>query len=146
MFSLFAVNKQLNDKERVAAALENPNLLDMVEECLSPTFDWGLNISQHHAIDVPNSRKLVGPLWSSLLSFENWDALAVAGGVHEFWLSTPLIYCVITFFFPWTALVLVIFLSEGKRCNQVLCCSFQSVVDATAFCGCIVYTHTINST
>ncbi|PUZ48702.1 hypothetical protein GQ55_7G267700 [Panicum hallii var. hallii] len=34
-----AVNKQLNDKERVAAALENPNLLDMVEECLSPTFD-----------------------------------------------------------------------------------------------------------
>jgi len=39
MFSLFAVNKQLNDKERVVAALENPNLLDMVEECLSPTFD-----------------------------------------------------------------------------------------------------------
>ncbi|RLN39296.1 uncharacterized protein C2845_PM01G14540 [Panicum miliaceum] len=34
-----AVNKQLNDKECVAAALENPNLLDMVEECLSPTFD-----------------------------------------------------------------------------------------------------------
>ncbi|XP_072963317.1 protein AE7 [Typha angustifolia] len=34
-----AVNKQLNDKERVAAALENPNLLEMVEECLSPTFD-----------------------------------------------------------------------------------------------------------
>ncbi|KQJ84339.1 protein AE7 [Brachypodium distachyon] len=34
-----AVNKQLNDKERVAAALENPNLLDIVEECLAPTFD-----------------------------------------------------------------------------------------------------------
>ena len=33
-----AVNMQLNDKERVAAALENPNLLDIVEECLSPTF------------------------------------------------------------------------------------------------------------
>lgn len=30
-----AVNKQLADKERVAAALENPNLLDMVEKCLS---------------------------------------------------------------------------------------------------------------
>ena len=30
-----AVNKQLNDKERVAAALENPNLLKMVEQCLS---------------------------------------------------------------------------------------------------------------
>lgn len=29
-----AVNKQLNDKERVAAALENPNLLDMVNKCL----------------------------------------------------------------------------------------------------------------
>ncbi|XP_054822876.1 protein AE7 [Prosopis cineraria] len=33
-----AVNKQLNDKERVAAALENPNLLDMVDECLVPSF------------------------------------------------------------------------------------------------------------
>jgi hypothetical protein len=30
-----AVNKQLCDKERVAAALENPNLLDMVERCLA---------------------------------------------------------------------------------------------------------------
>ncbi|KAL6544164.1 Protein ae7 [Orobanche gracilis] len=33
-----AVNKQLNDKERVAAALENPYLVDMVEECLAPSF------------------------------------------------------------------------------------------------------------
>lgn len=32
-----AVNKQLNDKERVAAALENPNLLEMVDDCLAPT-------------------------------------------------------------------------------------------------------------
>ena len=32
-----AVNKQLNDKERVAAALENPNLLDMVNKCLIST-------------------------------------------------------------------------------------------------------------
>ncbi|KAF5386561.1 hypothetical protein D9615_001904 [Tricholomella constricta] len=30
-----AVNKQLNDKERVAAALENPALLESVEQCLS---------------------------------------------------------------------------------------------------------------
>jgi len=30
-----AVNKQLNDKERVAAALENPNLLQMVDRCLA---------------------------------------------------------------------------------------------------------------
>jgi hypothetical protein len=30
-----AVNKQLNDKERVAAALENANLLKMVEQCLA---------------------------------------------------------------------------------------------------------------
>ncbi|OAE29473.1 hypothetical protein AXG93_1028s1160 [Marchantia polymorpha subsp. ruderalis] len=29
-----AVNKQLNDKERVAAALENPHLVEMVERCL----------------------------------------------------------------------------------------------------------------
>ncbi|KAJ7943887.1 protein AE7 [Quillaja saponaria] len=34
-----AVNKQLNDKERVAAALENPNLVDMVDECLAPSFN-----------------------------------------------------------------------------------------------------------
>lgn len=29
-----AVNKQLNDKERVAAALENQNLLEVVNQCL----------------------------------------------------------------------------------------------------------------
>jgi hypothetical protein len=28
------VNKQLNDKERVAAALENPSILRSVEQCL----------------------------------------------------------------------------------------------------------------
>ena len=32
-----AVNKQLNDKERVLAALENPNLLQLVNKCLAPT-------------------------------------------------------------------------------------------------------------
>ena len=31
------VNKQLSDKERVAAALENAHLLDVVEQCLLPT-------------------------------------------------------------------------------------------------------------
>ncbi|KAG5639533.1 hypothetical protein H0H81_000678 [Sphagnurus paluster] len=30
-----AVNKQLNDKERVGAALENPALLETVEQCLA---------------------------------------------------------------------------------------------------------------
>lgn len=31
----FTVNKQLNDKERVAAALENSHLLGVVEGCLA---------------------------------------------------------------------------------------------------------------
>lgn len=31
------VNKQLNDKERVAAALENPNLLGVVNKCIGNT-------------------------------------------------------------------------------------------------------------
>lgn len=38
-----AVNKQLNDKERVAAALENPNLYDMVKKCLRSTEDRPLH-------------------------------------------------------------------------------------------------------
>jgi hypothetical protein len=29
------VNKQLNDKERVAAALENQHLLEAVEQCIA---------------------------------------------------------------------------------------------------------------
>ncbi|PPQ67647.1 hypothetical protein CVT25_012675 [Psilocybe cyanescens] len=37
-----AVNKQLNDKERVAAALENPVLLDTVEQCLSNVGSQGI--------------------------------------------------------------------------------------------------------
>ncbi|KAH9890620.1 FAM96B protein [Cubamyces lactineus] len=34
-----ALNKQLNDKERVAAALENPALLEVLEQCLSSAGD-----------------------------------------------------------------------------------------------------------
>lgn len=30
-----AVNKQINDKERIAAAMENPNLKEMVENCIA---------------------------------------------------------------------------------------------------------------
>ena len=33
---LTVVNKQLNDKERVAAALENSHLLEIVNQCLAP--------------------------------------------------------------------------------------------------------------
>lgn len=29
------INKQINDKERIAAAMENPNLKKIVEECIS---------------------------------------------------------------------------------------------------------------
>ena len=36
-FPLFTVNKQLADKERVAAALENTHLLEVVNQCLAPT-------------------------------------------------------------------------------------------------------------
>lgn len=32
-----AINKQLNDKERVAAAMENKSLLEVVEQCLRET-------------------------------------------------------------------------------------------------------------
>jgi len=28
------INKQINDKERVAAAMENPSLRDVVEKCI----------------------------------------------------------------------------------------------------------------
>jgi hypothetical protein len=31
------VNKQLNDKERVAAAMENSHLLEVVNQCLGTT-------------------------------------------------------------------------------------------------------------
>eukprot|EP00897_Mesotaenium_endlicherianum_P009173 jgi/Mesen1/8284/ME000045S07741 len=31
--------KQLNDKERVAAALENPHLVDMVDRCLASSVE-----------------------------------------------------------------------------------------------------------
>lgn len=31
---MFLVNKQINDKERVAAAMENPNLKDIINSCI----------------------------------------------------------------------------------------------------------------
>lgn len=33
-YFFFSVNKQVNDKERVAAAMENPNLNKIVENCI----------------------------------------------------------------------------------------------------------------
>ena len=33
-----AINKQLNDKERVSAAIENPNLLQAINRCLADEF------------------------------------------------------------------------------------------------------------
>lgn len=37
-----AVNKQLNDKERVAAALENSHLLEVVNQCLATATSGGV--------------------------------------------------------------------------------------------------------
>ena len=34
------ITKQINDKERVAAALENPNLLKVVDECIKESDYW----------------------------------------------------------------------------------------------------------
>lgn len=34
------VNKQINDKERVAAAIENPDLRKIVEECVDNDTDY----------------------------------------------------------------------------------------------------------
>ncbi|KAK9048095.1 hypothetical protein SSX86_021623 [Deinandra increscens subsp. villosa] len=34
-----AVNKQVNDKERVAAALESPYIAAMIDECLTPSYE-----------------------------------------------------------------------------------------------------------
>lgn len=48
LFSLFcvcAVNKQLADKERVAAALENSSLLEVVNQCLSTRTIWASSSS-----------------------------------------------------------------------------------------------------
>ncbi|KAG5221264.1 FAM96B protein [Salix suchowensis] len=46
-----AVNKQLNDKERVAAALENPALVVTVEKCLEKAESWGPN-SEGYSINL----------------------------------------------------------------------------------------------
>jgi len=40
-----AVNKQLNDKERVAAALENPVLVETLEQCLASAGRRGLPLA-----------------------------------------------------------------------------------------------------
>lgn len=37
------INKQINDKERVGAALENPNLKNLVEDCIKEE-DWFIDL------------------------------------------------------------------------------------------------------
>lgn len=39
IYKYISVNKQINDKERIAAAMENPNLKEMVENCITEG-DW----------------------------------------------------------------------------------------------------------
>ncbi|CAG8563611.1 1044_t:CDS:2 [Funneliformis caledonium] len=41
-----AVNKQLNDKERVAAALENAHLLEVVNQCLTTAHSRSIKLRQ----------------------------------------------------------------------------------------------------
>jgi hypothetical protein len=115
----------------VAAALENPNLLEMVEECLSPTFDWGPDISEPTFMFGTHTSLWPHGLRSCLL----WELGCLVRCRTCAWF---LFLGPFHFSFPWTVLVPVTSLSEGKWCNQkVLCCSFHSVVSATAFCGCI---------
>ena len=42
----YQLNKQLNDKERVAAALENTHLLEVVNQCLATAYVRGANKHQ----------------------------------------------------------------------------------------------------
>ena len=46
IFNFYIVNKQLNDKERVAAALENTHLLEVVNQCLATAYVRGANKHQ----------------------------------------------------------------------------------------------------
>ena len=57
---LFAVNKQINDKERIAAAMENPNLREIVENCIMES-DSGWSRKLEKKNRVPTS-----PVWGSL--------------------------------------------------------------------------------
>jgi hypothetical protein len=56
-----AVNKQLQDKERVAAALENSHLLEVVDKCIADTDelpdDMDVNFDKHVAAAVQLSGK-----------------------------------------------------------------------------------------
>ena len=39
-FRFSSVNKQINDKERIAAAMENSSLREIVESCIKERDDW----------------------------------------------------------------------------------------------------------
>lgn len=47
MMVVSTVNKQINDKERVAAAMENPNLREIVEQCVAEPDDWWMCVWEH---------------------------------------------------------------------------------------------------
>ena len=62
-----AINKQLGDKERVAAALENPQLLNMVNMCIAGTDYWAYdsNVNQLKPVEW------IGEVQIAQLSTEN---------------------------------------------------------------------------
>lgn len=65
LFLSAAVNKQLNDKERVAAALENPNLRQLVEECLYSSELWEV---------CPTDSSTASNLYSNYFALYFWNS------------------------------------------------------------------------
>lgn len=86
------VNKQINDKERVAAAMENPGLREMVEQCIKEAEYW-LDLSvdiKFHPLPFLNhftflSSSICLWLWISIMSQELWR-------LYIAWLNNTLKY------------------------------------------------------
>ena len=75
-----AVSKQINDKERAAAALENPNLLSLVNECISDAeYRWQIE-NVHMCIRTCGVAGLHGTPWT-LTVVPGW---VLSAGLNHF--------------------------------------------------------------
>ena len=72
------MNKQINDKERVAAALENPNLMKIVEKCIADRDYWYLKGYIWLIYQLLDKR-----LMKSQTGIERWDFEFISNWNHQ---------------------------------------------------------------
>lgn len=117
----FAVNKQLGDKERVAAALENSHLLELVNQCLAVQ-QW----STVYNVNVSSSMLVASKFFQHLCPYMSFQSLVNLWTFDQRrkMIEVKINQSIEFFFFTWEQLLLMT--SAFEKLNSIYCLCFCS--------------------